>query len=204
MAKPKPRAKAKPTGNSEQRVCEAALHLIARQGWERLNLEDAARAAKLPAAEMRKLFPDKYALLPGIVRLVDSRMLESFGAADRRASPHDRLFEMFMARFDVLQAHRRAFIDIMHAAKRDWRLTRHMLPAQIKTMRIILGHTGLQPEPPHEPFVLAGLLGIYGLALCAWRHDEAEDMAKTMAALDRLLRRTASIADILFRRSTRL
>lgn len=204
MPKAKRRAKPKAKPGPELRIAEAALHLIARHGWERLTLEAVARAAKLPAAQVKKSFPDTYALLPGIVRLIDTRMNATLEPADSRASLHDRLFETLMARFDVLQANRRAIANIMDAAKRDPRMIRHLLPAQAKAMRGILNHTGLKPEPLYEFFIIAGLLGIYGSALCVWRLDSSQDMAKTMAALDRMLRRAGTVSDILLRRSFKL
>ena len=192
-------AKAKTKTGPEIKIGEAALRVAARQGWNRLTLDAVAKAAKIPAAQVKKLFPDKNDLLTAIVATVDSHMATAISKPDPESSPHDRLFEILMARLDFLQTHRRAITGIMDAAKRDLRMGRKLLPAQINAMRRILELSWLKPQTPREPFVVAGLLGVYGLTLCVWRNDSSPDMTKTMAALDRFLRRAIGIFDIIFR-----
>jgi AcrR family transcriptional regulator len=191
--------KTKTKTNPEFKIAEAALRLAARQGWDRLTLEAVAHAAKMSLTQMKKLFSDKNDLLPTIVRLIDRKMLAALGKPNSQATAHDRLFEALMARIDVLQTHRRAITGIMDASKRDPHIIWQLLSPQTSAMRGVLEYTGLKPETICEPFVIAGLLGVYGLTLCTWRQDTSPDMSKTMAALDRHLRRAAGVSEILFR-----
>jgi AcrR family transcriptional regulator len=189
--------RAKP--NIESKICAAALSLAAKHGWQNLTLEQIAKAAKIPPARMRKIFPDKSRVLTQILREID-RQAAAVGKADSRATPHDRLFEALMARFDILQKCRMGALAILDAARRDPSLARSILPAQWKSMENALVRTGLAPSQSlHKPLAALGLLGVYYRALCAWRQDRTPDMAKTMAALDQALRLASLVAEILFR-----
>lgn len=183
----------------ETKIATAALRLAARQGWARLTLEDITRAAKISPAPAKKHFAGKNDILPAIVRFVDAETAASVGKPDLKVPPRDRLFEVMMARMDVLQEHRRAILSIMEEVRRNPSLFRRLLPAEAEAVRNMLKLAGLGSKGPREIFTVAGLLGIYGLTLCRWSGDSSSDMAKTMAVLDRSLRRVDPIVEILFR-----
>ncbi|MDX2027360.1 MAG: hypothetical protein SFW62_01840 [Alphaproteobacteria bacterium] len=189
----------KATTNIEKKLTDAALKLAARREWNLLTLEEIARTAKLPLAQVKKLFPGTDAILPAIVGSMDAQTAAAFGKAGPQGAPHDRLFEVMMARFDALQEHRRAILGIIASARRNPKLARPLLPAQLQAMEKMLTLARLKPGGPAAPLAAAGLLAVYAFALCSWRGDNSSDMAKTMAALDRALRHAGKAAEILFR-----
>ncbi len=114
-------------------------------------------------------------------------------------SPHDRLFDILMARFDVMQKHRTVIINMAKAARHDRALTLALGRATIDgTYRII--DTAKISNPP-RPVLAAGITAIYGWAFFAWQRDTSRDMAKTMAALDRGLRLASKALELLKPRS---
>ena len=191
----------KTRASPETRICEAALSLAARQGWRQVTPDAVARAARLPPARVKKLFAERDDLLPAILRHIDQQVARACGKTGPRGAPHDRLFEVMMARFDALQEHRRAILAIMDETLRNPRCARFLMPAIVQSMRRMLTLARLKPEGIRGPVVVSGLLAVHGLAFCSWRRDSSADMSKTMAVLDRNLRRAASCAEILFSRA---
>ena len=81
----------------------AAFRLAGEEGWRNLNVAKAARAAGLPLDEARSRFPSRSAILLRFGRLADQAAL--LDAADD-GPVRDRLFDLLMRRFDVMQTHR--------------------------------------------------------------------------------------------------
>jgi AcrR family transcriptional regulator len=190
-------AKTKP--NFEKKICEAVLKLATRQAWGSLTLGQIAKATKIPVSQLKKLFADTNALLPALVDYISLQTASSVGTPDLSAAAHDRLFEVMMARFDVLQLHRKAILNIIAETKRNPSLVRHLLPAQSEAMQLMLSLAGFQSAGPKQSLAITGLLVIYGVVLWSWEKDESADMSKTMARLDRYLRFAEKGAKILFR-----
>lgn len=182
---------------SESRFVACALQAIAREGWSALTLEDVARQAKTSVESVCAIFPDKSALLRGIARYVDEKSLDDI-EPDEAASAHDRLFDALMGRFDVLQEHRAAFVSMIEESRRDPQLLREVVCALRGSMGETLRRVRLdRHDTIRQALIVVALEGIYLIALRVWVRDEAEDMAKTMAALDRYLSRAEKVATAL-------
>ncbi len=186
--------------NSEAKICEASLKLAAQKTWSSLTLEQIAKAAKIPLAQMQKQFAGKNQIVAALIRYADEQTAASIGKTDPRAAPRDRLFAILMARFDVLQNHRKAILTILDAVRSDSSLACLILPAHWHSMRKMLELARLDSTGIQEQAVTAGLVGIYYRVLWAWRQDQTTDMAKTMAALDQALRLAGRLAEILLRK----
>jgi len=183
----------------EIKMSEAALRLASKAGWHALTLDGIAKAAKIAPARARNVFRDKNQILPAIVRRMDRRAAAILGKGDARAKPHDRLFELMMARFDALQENRKGILAIVQDCRRDPSLVRLIFPAQMESMRQILAQAGLPSKGAQEPLAIAALLAVYYRTIWCWYKDNTLDMARTMAALDQGLRYAGKAAEILFR-----
>ena len=192
----------KKTINIQQQICDAALKLASKKPWLSLTLEQIAQTAKIPHAKILKLFSSTHDLLPVLVQRFDDDVARSVGKSSQSGSAHDRIFDVMMTRFDLLQHHRIAILNIMAASKRTPALARLLLAAQWRAMSRMLEIAELSEDKGHQPFAIAGLLAIYGLTLCIWERDQSKDMAKTMAKLDQFLRFAGKFADILLRNKT--
>jgi AcrR family transcriptional regulator len=190
-------AKKKP--DIRKKLVTAALGLAASHAWERLTLEQIAKAAKVSATETKKLFPNVNDVLVALVARVDDEVATAIRRPLSKGTARDRLFEVMMARFDILQKHRSAFLKIIAAIKRDPSLARILLPAQTQAMQKMLTLAGLKQDGVKQLMATTGLMVIYGASLHGWERDESKDMARTMAALDRYLRYADKGAEILFR-----
>ena len=81
----------------------AAFRLAGEEGWRKVNVVAAARAAGLSLVEARARFPSAHRD-PVAVR--PPRRSGGAAGCRVRGTVRDRLFDLLMRRFDVLQAHR--------------------------------------------------------------------------------------------------
>ena len=94
-----------------------------------------------------------------------------------------------MRRFDALRPYKEALRGLAHSARRDLELARglHRVAAGAQKWTLVaagIHHGGLMGRVAIEGAVLA-----YAEAMRTWFDDDDEDSARTMATLDRGLRR---------------
>ncbi len=201
MAK-KPRKSKRKTGSgpsTPDRVIDAALRLAAAGGWRQLGLAGIAEKAGLPMAELQSVFPSKAAILTGFVRRTDERVLAGGKAEgeDGGGGARDRLFDVLMRRFDVLQPDRNAIRAIIRDSLCDPLAVLCQGPTLLGSMASMLEAAGLSPAGPIGALRTKGLVLVYLVALRAWLKDDSTDLAKTMAALDRGLCQAEKMAAFL-------
>jgi AcrR family transcriptional regulator len=187
----------KSSRHHDQKICAAALRLAAARGWENVTLEQIAKAAKIPLPPLKALFADSNAILPLIVRHISAETFKACDKPDHNAPPHDRLFDVMMARFDRLQQSRKAVLSIAAFARREPRSAVILFQAQIEAMRSTLAFTGFASGKACATLAPLAVWGIHFAAFRAWQHDETLDMSKTMAALDWYLRYAGRAATLL-------
>jgi len=183
----------------EYKICVSALRLASTRDWRDLTFEQIAKAARIPVAQAAKHFSGKNEILPAIVRTVTAETIDAIPKPGKRVTAHDRLFEVMMARFDILQKHRKAILSVMEESFRDSKMTCVLLPAQMQAMRETLTFSELAHRGMYQQMATAGLWVVYVATLRVWRYDETIDMTKTMAVLDRNLRLAEKVSDIIFR-----
>ena len=97
----------RPAPPPREAAVEALMRLAAEQPWSDIEIGDIAREAGLTLAELRDLFPSKGAVLGGLTRIIDRKVLEGRqrrprGGADPRAPV--RRADAAPRRHDPLQA----------------------------------------------------------------------------------------------------
>ena len=191
----KTKRKTKSGQPTPDRVIDAALTLAATGGWRQLGLAGIAEEAGLPLAQLRSVFPSKAAILAGFVRRTDERVLADGKAEDGAA--RDRLFDVLMRRFDVLQPDRSAVRAIIRDSLCDPLAVLCQGPMLLCSMASMLEAAGLSSAGLNGALRTKGLALVYLVALRAWLKDDSTDLAKTMAALDRGLRQAEKMAAFL-------
>jgi AcrR family transcriptional regulator len=183
---------AAPGPSDRDRIIDAALGLIAEEGWRRLSLAAVAAAAGLPILTLYRAFPSKPAILCGFSRRIDEAVLatppDSDAAADPDERPRDRVFDLLMRRFDALQPHRAALDALGRELPTDPIAALGAAAGLLRSIGWMLEAAGIST---------AGLGGVVAVKLTAaayvatmrvWLRDDSPDLAPTMAALDRRLR----------------
>lgn len=171
---------------------DAALTLAAARDWGTVGIGDIAREAGLSLAGLHDIFEDKSDILAAYNRRVDRRVLETFGggAGD---SARDRLFDILMERFDILNEDRAAIVSILNSFHTDPKEAVIAFPHLGRTMAWMLEAAGTDTAGTKGAARVAGLGVVYLATLRIWKDDDSADMGKTMAALDRYLDRGDSI-----------
>ena len=176
----------------EDRIVDAALRLIAEKGWRLTTLADIAAAAGLGLAATLPRFPTKIHVLAAFQRRLDRATLATPAEAD--ASVRDRLFELFMRRFDALQKQRGAVARLARELPRDPCAALGLAPGACGGVRAIAEIAGVDTAPPFGLLRLKALALVYGYAMRSFLADESPDLSRTMKALDVALARAETLA----------
>lgn len=175
-----------------QRIIDAAFALAAERGWRDLSLAEIAEAAKLPLSTVYPIFASKQAILDGFSRGVDAEMLAE-GVEETELPARDRLFDMIMRRFDALQPHKEALGAILQDQLCDPLTACCGLGRLRRSMAATLEAAGFSTTGCRGVVRIKGLSAVYLSTIRVWLRDDSEDMAKTMAHLDKRLSRIDSL-----------
>jgi AcrR family transcriptional regulator len=177
--------------SERDRIIDAALRLIAEEGWRRLSLAAIAAEADLPILTLYRAFPSKAAILCGFSRRIDEAVLATpldSGSAEEDERPRDRVFDLIMRRFDALQPYRAALEVLGRELPTDPIAALCAGAGLLRSIGWMLETAGIST---------IGLGGIVAVKLTAaaylatsrgWLRDDSPDLAPTMAGLDRRLR----------------
>ena len=181
-------AAARPAPSDSDKIIDAALACIARQGWRRLSLADIAAEAGLPILRVYRLFSSKPAILCGFFRRIDEAVLAAPPQGEPDERPRDRVFDLLMRRFDALQPHRAALDVLARELPTDPLAALAAGAGLLRSMRWMLEAAGISGEGLGGAVAVKLTAAAYLATLRVWRRDESPDLAPTMAALDRRLR----------------
>jgi AcrR family transcriptional regulator len=179
---------------------QALLHLVETQGWTDLSFAEIAERAGVPIAEAHRIYPSKTAVLVGLSRAIDERVLNSLGSDPLEGTPKDRLFDIVMRRFDVLKSDREAYRRLMRQLPATPDSFAALLCQLRRSLTLTLEAAGISAGGLKGALRLKGLLAIYLAGLRVFAQDESDDLAKTMAEVDKRLGQAEKISEMLQRR----
>lgn len=180
-------------------IVDAALDLAAERGWRGLSLAEIAERAGLPLVELVDHFSSKTAILDAYARRIDRRMLE--GSTDLGESVRDRLFDVIMRRFEAMAPHRKALSVILREIDDPWAVCQGARRF-CGSLALTLEAAGLSSAGLGGLARMEGLAAVHVYVLRAFLDDGSPDLSRTMAALDKALRRAEGVAGMVFRRSS--
>ena len=172
------------SGDPKARLIDAALDLAATKGWRTTGMGEIARAANVPLGEAYAIFPTRMAVIAGFGRRVNEAVLAS---APDDGSAREKLFELIMRRFDALKPHRAALKSILRDSVGD-PAALCGLPRFLNAMAWTLEAAGISAAGWRGPGRVLALSGAYGAAFRVFLGDDSDDLAKTMAELDKRLK----------------
>lgn len=185
-----------PTAHPEplDRLVDAALERIALEGWSSLSLGAVARDAGLTLADAYREIRSKSDLLKAFSRRLDLTALDEAaeeGPGDEDEHPRDRLFDSVMRRFDAMAPYRDAIRVLNEDLRKDPMTVAGLMPSGKTALAWMLEAADIDTSG-FRGAVRVRVLGLIVLqVLQTWIDDEAGDQAKTMADLDRRLRKRA-------------
>ena len=187
--------------NLDTLIVNAALAVAGEVGWKRLSFADIATKANLSELTVRRRYPAKALLLNEFMSHIDNLVLAQDVPFDDSDSQRDRIFEILMLRFEAMQPYKESLRQIAADLRKNPISTIANGPNAALSMAKMLAAANLTAD---------GLLGIahaHGLLAAwlatghVWLLDDSPDMTRTMAALDKNLRRGEKILNMLPRLS---
>jgi len=167
------------------RIIAAALKLASECPWRDVTLTDIAKAADVNLIDLRREFGSKSEILAAFIRAVDDEVLARAPERTPDQSPRDAIFEVVMSRFDVLAAYKPGLKSIAGA----WPPDPALLGALAASEAWMLRAAGISADGLDGQVRAAGLAAVYASVFRTWLNDDDPGLARTMAALDRRLRR---------------
>jgi hypothetical protein len=166
-------------------LARAALAAAASTPWRDITLARLAVAAGRPLADFygATLWEAVDCVEEGFDRAIAD------GPLDPKQSVRDRLFDLIMRRFEAMEPYRAAVLGMEHGVDRDPTLIASAHQRNVRCARWVLAVAGLEADGMTGQARAQGLGVIIGQARAAWRGDDSGDFSKTMASLDKNLRR---------------
>lgn len=182
----------------ETRLIDAMLELAAREGWQGVTLPAIVDGAGARLSELYPAWRSRMAVLAAFMRRIDREVVETDFTFAPEDTARDRLFEVLMRRFDALQPHREAVQRIRTGTMRDPVASAAMMRQLGCSMAWMLEAAGLSSDGVAGKVKIAGLSGLWLRCMAVWIEDDSKDMSRTMAELDRSLKRADRWAEIVF------
>jgi AcrR family transcriptional regulator len=170
-------------------MVDALLALAAEQPWDMISLAAVATRADVSLADLRDAFPSKGAMLGGFVRRIDRIVLEGTGEDMDDQSARDRLLDVMMRRFDALLPYREGLRSITAGMERDPLGLLALNQQGLNSWRYMLEAAGIDVEGPLGAVKIQGAILVFGRAFRTFLDEEDAALPRTMAVLDRELKR---------------
>ncbi|WP_375410216.1 TetR/AcrR family transcriptional regulator [uncultured Methylobacterium sp.] len=167
---------------------EALMRLAAEQPWNDIEIGDIAREAGLSLAEFRDLFPSKGAVLGGLARMLDRKVLDGDTTDLAEEPTRERLFDVLMRRLDAMAPYKTALRRIAYALRGDPLSMLALNGVALNSHRFMLAAAGINTEGPLGRLKLQGVVIAFARTVETWLDDEDPALARTMARLDKEIR----------------
>jgi AcrR family transcriptional regulator len=174
---------------ARERIVQALMRLASDRPWNDIEVTDIAEEAGVTLAEFRDHFPSKGAVLGAFSRMIDKQVLET-PSEDLAGEPaRERVFDVMMRRLDALAPYKSALRRIAYAVRMDPIALAALNRLALNSQRFMLAAAGIATEGPLGLLKLQGAAIVFANTLETWFDDDDPTLAKTMARLDRELRR---------------
>lgn len=166
----------------EKKIAEKTLKILKKKSLNELSIDEILKVNKNKKINIRS----KIDLLKNINRYVDSILINQMKSIEN-SSTKDMLFEVLMARFDILQENRQSFIEIIKAFKKTPQYLIKLLPSFIESMIVTAELSKFNVNGLKGAIRLKGLTFVYFLTFFKWLDDNTPSLEKTMTILDKNL-----------------
>ncbi|MEM7044400.1 MAG: hypothetical protein AAF543_16445 [Pseudomonadota bacterium] len=198
-----PAAKSRSKRDTDRDLLVLAFEIIADTGWQGFSFTELADRADISISDVRQAFASRPALLDALSRRLDQAMLSVDSEDLEELPPRDRVFEMVMNRLEAMAPFRAGLCRMMMDARTDPGLVIMTACRLDRSIGWLQDGAGLTHGHGGRPFgglrrkIQRRLLGaVYLQTLNVWSTDESSDLAKTMASLDKQLRRIENLAGL--------
>ena len=166
----------------EKKIAQQTLSILKKKSWNAFSLERVLNSVKVKKTNIKT----KFDLLKLISKYVDYLLINNTKSLEN-SSTKDMLFEVLMARFDILEENRKAFLEIYKILKKNPQQLIKLLPTFLESMIITAELSKYKVNGLKGTIRLKGLMLIYFITFFQWVNDKESSLEKTMTALDKNL-----------------
>ena len=178
-----------------ERIVEALMRLAADRPWDDIEISDVAGEAGVTLAEFRDHFPSKGAVLGGLSRMIDRKVLEGTTDDLKDEPARERLFDVMMRRLDAMTPYKRALRRIAFALRSDPLSLAALNQVGLNSQRFMLAAAGISTEDSLGRLKLQGAVLVMANTMETWFEDDDPSLSRTMARLDREIGRGERILE---------
>ncbi|MHA1108107.1 MAG: TetR/AcrR family transcriptional regulator, partial [Alphaproteobacteria bacterium] len=142
-------------------------------------------------------YPSRTAIVTAMMEKIDAEVLGGIDPSAFSEPPRDRLLDALMRRFDALAPYKKAIDSILRDLSCDPLAVLCAAPGFLHSMAWTLEAAGIGSSGLGGRIRTKGLAAIYLSALRVWLADDSPDLERTMAHLDRKLRRAERLVGYL-------
>ena len=141
---------------------------------------------KILNGEKNIKFTNKNDLIININRYFDYLLKKNLINIENSSSK-DMLFEVYMARLDILNLHRKSVLNIIENLFTQPKLLITLLPSIVQSIIVIATISNIDVNGLKGIAKIKVLFILYLLIIFSWRSDESASLEKTMTTLDKYL-----------------
>ena len=172
-----------------EHIINSSFDLLAAKGWGLFNLPRLASYLGCPLKTLYGFYPSKTALLTAMLEHINQATLNCFAAntADiDNLSESERLFEVIMACFEASLPYKPAFNKVIQDFKARPTLFLEHVPLALRSLKGLLEIANIPTSGLLAPLQVRAFALLYLKLTLTWLEDPSTDLAKTMAAVDRM------------------
>ena len=166
----------------EKKIAKKTLDILKKKSWDTLSIEQVLKISKNNKTNIKS----KFDLLKNINRYVDDILIQNMRYLES-SSTKDMLFEVLMARFDILQSNRKSILEIYKFLKKNPQNFVKLLPSFLESMIITAELSKYNVNGLKGTIKLKGLVLVYFITFFQWAEDKNSALEKTMTSLDKNL-----------------
>ena len=175
--------------SKRDKLINAALALAAERPWVEIGMGHVAREAGVSLADARAEFRSLDGIVLAFFDRIDTEMLKDVGPPVPDESVRDRVFDITMRRFDALAPHKESVRRLAGALAFEPGLAMASFLRLIQSQIWILDAAGGRTHGVEGLLKAKGMATLYARTFRVWLDEDDPGMPRTMATLDRGLRR---------------
>ena len=173
--------------NQETILIDTTLSLAGELGWPSVTLQLIGKTANVPLSEVSAIFSSKWDILEAFRERTDLLLTAGKSANLSGQSAKDRLFDILMARIEIIEPWKAGIGSIARHAVAQPITGIRLFTSLNKSMECMIEHVNAKIQGPGKLIQSRGLTLIYLLVLRRWVADPSSDLGPTMAELNERL-----------------
>ena len=162
------------------KIAKKTLNLLEKNSWEKITL------LKVLEKQKDKSIKNKNDLLININRYFDFMLKQNLVMLEK-STTKDMLFEVFMARLDILNQYRASIKNLLKYFSSNPHKLVKLLPSFGDSIILISSLSNIDVNGIKGLAKIKAIFLLYVIIIYTWNKDETESLEKTMTTLDKYL-----------------